>query len=98
MMHKIRNIALYIRDYLRFDLKRELKAWLRIGGFYLPALLILVVVAVTAVMILKPTQKNATYLAIGQQGTLTDLLGKHFVRYFQGHDLNLNIENMAGLS
>ena len=97
MMHKIRNIALYIRDYLRFDLKRELKAWLRIGGFYLPALLILVVVAVTAVMILKPTQKNATYLAIGQQGTLTDLLGKHFVRYFQGHDLNLNIENMAGL-
>jgi TRAP-type uncharacterized transport system substrate-binding protein len=96
-MQKVRNIALYIRDYIRFDLKRELRAWLRVGKFYLPTLVTVAVIATTAFVLVKPDPKKATYLAIGQHGSLTDLLGKHFVRYFQKNNLNLNVENMVGL-
>jgi TRAP-type uncharacterized transport system substrate-binding protein len=86
-----------MRNYLRYDLKRELAAWLKIGQYYLPVLIVAAIAIGTTLFFIKPFPDQSTYLAMGQSGSLSDQTGRAFAEYFRKHGLDLTIENMAGL-
>ena len=97
MIYKINNLIEYIRGYCRYDLKRELSAWLHIALFFYPVLIGIIIFGLGAIFLLKPFPNEITYLAIGQQGSIADLIGREFVSYFQKQHLKLEIENTVGL-
>ena len=65
MFKNANNIISYFRKYTRYDLKREVLSWIKLGKFYLP-IMIPAAIAVGAVLIyVKPAQLGQTFLAIG---------------------------------
>lgn len=97
MFKKIRSIASFISFYTRYDLKREIFAWLTVAKYYLPLVLITSIAALTILILIKPFPNQKTYLAIGQSGSMADQTGKEFATYFKKHGLTLNIQNTTGL-
>lgn len=97
MIKQLISINAFIRNYARYDLKRELHAWLVIGRYYLPLIIVSTVLIGIVVFLIKPFPDHKTHLAIGQSGGLADQTGREFAAYFRQHGLNLNIQNMAGL-
>lgn len=97
MIKNLGNILSYFRAYTQYDLKRELLAWLKILKFYLPVIGPVVLVAVVIFIYIKPVPVDRTYLATGQESSLTDQMGKSFSRYFEQHGLSLQEINTTGL-
>lgn len=97
MLTKINSISTFVSNYLRYDLKREALGWSKVARYYLPVLIPVAIVLVVALVLIKPFPSQETSLAIGQQGSLTDQLGKEFALYLQKHGLDLKIENTSGL-
>lgn len=93
----IRSIVDYLRKYTRYDFKREVLAWLRIGKYYFPVLIPLLIFAVVGFIAIKPFPTEQTNLAIGQQGSMSAQLGNDFTKYFKKNGLTLNIQNTTGL-
>ncbi len=97
MLTKINSISAFVRNYLRYDIKREALGWSKIGRYYIPVLIPVAIVLAAALVLIRPFPNQETFLAIGQQGSLTDQLGKEFTHYFHKHGLDLKIENTTGL-
>lgn len=97
MFNKLSTIAAFIGNYTRYDLKRELAAWLKVTKFYLPVLVLLAIAAGVALVIVKPFPNQQTYLAIGQAGSMADQTGREFTTFFRERGLDLNIQNTTGL-
>lgn len=97
MLKRLYTIISFIHDYTRYDLKREMAAWLSVIVYYLPLIAIFAIAASITLFILKPFPSKNTYLAIGQTGTIADQTGHEFVNYFKKHGLTLNVLNTTGL-
>ena len=97
MFDKPGTIAAFIANYARYDLKREIAAWFKVGKFYLPVLVPLLIVAIGLLIAIKPFPNQQTYLAIGQAGSMADQTGREFAAFFRQQGLELNIQNTAGL-
>ena len=97
MIKQLVSINVFIRNYARYDLKRELHAWLVIGRYYLPLIVVLSGLIGVAIFFIKPFPDHKTHLAMGQSGGLTDQTGREFAAYFHKHGLDLNIQNTVGL-
>lgn len=97
MTKQLNSISVFIRNYVRYDLRRELAAWLKIGQYYLPLILLAAIGIGAALISIKPFPDKNTYLAMGQSGSLSDQTGREFAEYFRKHGLELTIQNMAGL-
>ena len=97
MIKQLNSISVFIRNYVRYDLRRELAAWLKIGQYYLPLILLAAIGIAAALISIKPFPDKNTYLAMGQSGSLSDQTGREFAEYFRKHGLELTIQNMAGL-
>ncbi|WP_425106665.1 hypothetical protein [Ancylobacter sp.] len=91
------DFVTFVRQYLRYDLRRELIAWWKIAKFYLPIGLVVAVLALAVLVYIEPFPRSATVLAIGQRGTLSRDLGDAFQSYFERHGLTLDIRSRAGL-
>ena len=97
MIKQLKSISVFMRNYVRYDLRRELAAWLKIGQYYLPLILLAAIGIAAALISIKPFPDKNTYLAMGQSGSLSDQTGREFAEYFRKHGLELTIQNMAGL-
>ena len=97
MLNNASNILRLIRNYARYDLKRELLAWRKISKFYRPVTIPLLILVVAAFVYLMPSLRGENYLAIGQGGNLYEQMGDAYARYFSKHDLNLKVVNTSGL-
>lgn len=97
MTKQLNSISVFIRNYVRYDLRRELAAWLKIGQYYLPLILLAAIGIGAALISIKPFPDKNTYLAMGQSGSFSDQTGREFAEYFRKHGLELTIQNMAGL-
>lgn len=97
MKNKFITVADFFRWYSRYDLKREGLAWVKTLRYYLPTLLPAVIIIVSVLIYIEPFPDKQTYLAIGQEGSGTDRVGKEFSDYFKGRGLTLTIENTSGL-
>ena len=91
------NIINYIRSYSRYDLKRELLAWLKIAKFYLPVAIPVVIAATALYVYIKPIPLAKTYLAIGQGGGMYEEMAKTYQTYFATQDLDLEPVKTTGL-
>ena len=97
MIKQLESITIFIRNYVRYDLKRELAAWLKIGQYYLPVIIVAAIGIGSALFFIKPFPDKNTYLAMGQSGSLSDQTGREFAEYFKQRGLELKIQNLAGL-
>lgn len=97
MIKQLVSINVFIRNYARYDLKRELAAWLVIGRYYLPVIILFSIAIGATAFLIKPFPDHKTYLAMGQSGGLTDQTGREFAAYFRKNGLELNIQNTTGL-
>lgn len=97
MHNKLKTISAFLRSYLRYDLKREFEAWLKIGHYYLPVIILLIIAVCSVLFYIKPFPSKETYLAIGQTGSMADQTGREFSTYFHQSGLSLNIQNTSGL-
>lgn len=91
------DILGFIRRYIQYDLRREVLTWLKVATFYVPAGLIVAILALVILAYIEPFPRQATVLAIGQQGTLSNELGEDFKAYFQRQGLSLQVRSRAGL-
>lgn len=91
------NILNYVKSYLQYDLKRELISWIKLFKFYLPLTLLILIVTFCGFIYIKPFSTQETYLAIGQDGSISSEMGKSFVNFFNKNGLSLNLENTVGL-
>lgn len=97
MFKNANNIISYFRKYTRYDLKRELLAWIKLGKFYLP-ITIPAAIAVAAILIyVRPAQLGQTFLAIGQGGGMYESLSNNYATYFGINKLDLHIVKTTGL-
>jgi len=97
MQKKLITIAVFLRWYAHYDLKREALAWIKALKYYLPVLVPAVIVIITALIYINPFPNQKTFLAIGQEGSGTEKIGKEFSNYFNNRGLTLTIENTSGL-
>lgn len=97
MVKQLVSIKVFLRNYARYDLKRELHAWKVIGRYYLPVIVTFSILLGAVIFFIKPFPSQKTHLAMGQSGGLTDQTGKEFAAYFRQHGLDLSIQNMPGL-
>ena len=97
MIKQLKSISVFMRHYVRYDLKRELAAWLKIGQYYLPVIIVAAIGIGSALFFIKPFPDKNTYLAMGQSGSLSDQTGREFAEYFKQRGLELKIQNLAGL-
>lgn len=91
------NIINYIRSYARFDLKRELLAWLKLVKFYLPVAVPAVAAAIALFVYIKPIPLDKTYLAIGQGGGMYEQMAQTYQTYFANRGLDLEPVKTDGL-
>lgn len=92
-----RDFVTFVRQYLRYDLRRELIAWWKIAKFYLPIGLVVAALALAVLVYIEPFPRGHTVLAIGQRGTASHALGDAFQSYFKRHGLTLDISSRPGL-
>ena len=97
MINNASNILRLIRNYARYDLKREMLAWRKISKFYRPVTIPLLILIAAAFVYLTPSLRGQSYLAIGQGGNLYEQMGAAYATYFSKHDLNLKVVNTSGL-
>lgn len=97
MPNNAHTIISYILKYTRYDLKRELLAWVKIAKFYLPVLIPAMIATVAAFIYIKPVPLNPTYLAIGQGSNLYEALSKSYTAFFDRNNLKLNVVTTSGL-
>ena len=97
MQKKLITIADFLRWYTHYDLKREVLAWIKALKYYLPVLVPAVIVIISALIYINPFPNQKTFLAIGQEGSGTEKIGKEFSNYFNSLGLTLTIENTTGL-
>ena len=91
------NIINYIRSYSRYDLKRELLAWLKIIKFYLPVAIPIVAAATAVFIYIKPIPLTKTYLAIGQGGGMYEQMASTYQAFFATQRLDLEPVKTDGL-
>jgi TRAP-type uncharacterized transport system substrate-binding protein len=91
------NIIDFVKGYTRYDLKREIAAWAKIAKYYSPILIPAALIIIGVLLYIKPLPSKNTFLAIGQQGSGTEYIGKSFKNYFYLRDLSLTIVNTTGL-
>lgn len=97
MFKKTNTIAAFIANYARYDLAREIAAWLTVAKFYLPVLAVVLFAAIALIVAVKPFPSQKTYLAIGQTGSMSDQIGRSFAAYFRQRGLELDVQNTTGL-
>lgn len=91
------DILVFIRRYIKYDLRREALTWLRVAAFYVPAGLIVAALAFLILVYIEPFPRQATVLAVGQRGTLSNELGEAFETYFRRQGLRLEVRSQTGL-
>lgn len=72
-------------------------AWFKVALFFWPVILGILIIILVAVIWIRPLHSNETFLAIGQQSSMADALGKEYARYFRQHGLELETYNTVGL-
>lgn len=97
MQSNIATILSFVRRYVEYDLVREMSAWRKIGVFYLPIAAFLAVAAAAVLIFTEPFPRQNAYLAVGQEGTLSDMLGTDFQSSFARNGLTLKLETRPGL-
>lgn len=97
MRDRSSDIAGFIRRYVKYDLRREVFTWLKVATYYVPAALIVALLAVAILVYVEPFPRQVPVLATGQQGTLSSELGRAYADYFRSQGLPLETRSRAGL-
>ncbi|WP_018964027.1 hypothetical protein [Ancylobacter sp. FA202] len=92
-----RDFVTFVRQYLKYDLRREIVAWWKIAKFYLPIGMVIAALFLATLVYIEPFPRQPTVLAIGQRGTLSNQLGDAFQSYFERQGLPLEIRSRSGL-
>jgi hypothetical protein len=92
-----RDFVTFVRQYLKYDLQREIIAWWKIAKFYLPIAMVVAALFIAILVYIEPFPRQPTVLAIGQRGTLSNPLGDAFQSYFERQGLPLEIRSRSGL-
>ena len=77
-----KTIFNYLKSYLQHDLKREISSWMKLFKFYLPLTILILIITFCGFIYIKPFSTQETYLAIGQDGSISSEMGKSFVTFF----------------
>ncbi len=86
------SLILHTRD----SLLQEFQAWWGLLKGEWPWILILVAGAILLLSFTRPLPPKDVYLAVGQEGSVFEMLGKKFVPFFEAENIRLHLVNTSG--
>ena len=86
------SLVLHTRDYLF----QELQAWRELIKGEWPWMLMLVAGVTLLLAFTRPLPPSTVYLAVGQPGSIFQVMGEKFVPYFEKQGIKLNLVTTAG--